>query len=157
QTVAIVGPTGAGKSTLVNLLPRFFDPVAGSVRIDGHDLRKVRLERLRSQIAFVFQEPFLFPMSIAENIAFGRPSATWKEIEAAARCANAHDFIERLPEGYDSVIGERGATLSGGERQRLGIARALLKNAPLLILDEPTSALDAETEASLLEALERAR
>ena len=155
ETIAIVGSTGAGKSTLVSLLPRFFDPLAGAVRIDGRDVRDVRLASLRQQIGLVLQEPFLFPLSIAENIAYGRPDATRKEIEAAARAANAHVFIEKLPEAYDAVIGERGSTLSGGERQRLAIARALLKNAPILILDEPTSALDAGTESLLLDALER--
>jgi ATP-binding cassette subfamily B protein/subfamily B ATP-binding cassette protein MsbA len=155
QTLAIVGATGAGKTTLVNLVPRFFDPWEGSVRIDGLDVRDVSLRSLRRQVALVLQEPFLFPLSVAENIAFGRPDATRPEIEAAARAANAHEFITHLPEGYDTVIGERGATLSGGERQRISIARAVLKNAPILILDEPTSALDAETERSILEALER--
>jgi ATP-binding cassette subfamily B protein/subfamily B ATP-binding cassette protein MsbA len=155
QTVAIVGPTGAGKSTLVGLVPRFFDPWQGRVLIDGQDVRTVQLKSLRQQVSLVLQEPFLFPLSIAENIAYGRPEASRAEIEAAARAANAHAFIERLPEGYDTVVGERGATLSGGERQRLSIARALLKDAPILILDEPTSALDAETEGLLLEALER--
>jgi ATP-binding cassette subfamily B protein/subfamily B ATP-binding cassette protein MsbA len=155
ETIAIVGETGAGKSTLVSLVPRFFDPWQGRVLVDGKDLRDLTLHSLRRQVALVLQEPFLFPFSIAENIAYGRPEASRSEIEAAAHSANAHDFIERLPEGYDTVIGERGATLSGGERQRLSIARALLKAAPILILDEPTSALDAETENMLLEALER--
>jgi len=155
ETIAIVGSTGAGKSTLVSLLPRFFDPQEGCVRIDGHDVREVQLASLREQIGLALQEPFLLPFSVAENIAYGRADATRKEIEAAARAANAHMFIERLPQGYDTIIGERGATLSGGERQRLAIARALLKDAPILILDEPTSALDAGTEALLLEALER--
>ncbi len=155
QTLAIVGPTGAGKSTLVNLIPRFFDPWEGRVLLDGHNLRDIRLKSLRAQVGLVLQEPFLFPFSIADNIAFGRPEAPRSEIEAAARAANAHDFIVRLPQGYETMLGERGGTLSGGERQRLSIARALLKNAPILILDEPTSALDAQTEALLLEALER--
>jgi ATP-binding cassette subfamily B protein/subfamily B ATP-binding cassette protein MsbA len=155
ETVALVGPTGAGKSTLVSLIPRFFDPWSGLVLIDGHDVRTVQLKSLRAQIALVLQEPFLLPLSAAENIAYGRPGATREEVEAAARAANAHEFIARLPEGYDTVLGERGATLSGGERQRLSIARALLKDAPILILDEPTSALDAGTESLLLEALER--
>jgi ATP-binding cassette, subfamily B, bacterial len=155
QTIAIVGPTGAGKTTLVNLVPRFFDPWQGEVLIDGHDVRHVRLRSLRDQIAIVLQDPVLFPISIAENIAFGRPDASRAQIEEAARNANAHDFISRLPEGYDTIAGERGATLSGGERQRLSIARALLKNAPILILDEPTSSLDADTEHLVLEALER--
>jgi ABC-type multidrug transport system fused ATPase/permease subunit len=155
QTVAIVGPTGAGKTTLVSLVPRFFDPWEGRVTVDGHDVREVQLKSLRQQVAVVLQDAFLFPFSIAENIAYGRPDAAREEIVAAAKAANAHGFIERLPEGYDTVVGERGATLSGGERQRIAIARALLKDAPILILDEPTSALDAETEALLLEALER--
>ncbi|MFM1770855.1 MAG: hypothetical protein RJA22_3384 [Verrucomicrobiota bacterium] len=155
QTVALVGATGAGKTTLVNLIPRFLDPQTGRVLIDGHDLREVNLASLRAQVALVLQEPFLLPLSIADNIACGRPGAARAEVEAAARAANAHDFITRLPEGYNTVLGERGSTLSGGERQRIAIARALLKNAPILILDEPTSALDAATEALLLEALER--
>jgi ATP-binding cassette subfamily B protein/subfamily B ATP-binding cassette protein MsbA len=155
QTIAIVGPTGAGKSTLVSLIPRFFNPWSGTITIDGYNIRNVKLKSLRNQVGIVLQEPFLFPLSIADNIAYGRPHATREEIGEAARAANAHQFIEKLPEGYDTVIGERGATLSGGERQRLSIARALLKNAPILILDEPTSALDAQTEGMLLEALER--
>jgi ATP-binding cassette, subfamily B, bacterial len=155
ETLAIVGSSGVGKTTLVELIPRFFDPQQGRVLVDGQDVREVQLQSLRSQIALVMQEPFLFPFSIAENIAFGKPDAARAEIEAAARTANAHEFIRRLPQGYDTVIGERGATLSGGERQRISIARALLKNAPILILDEPTSALDAETEQSILQALEK--
>ncbi len=155
ETVALVGATGAGKSTLVNLVPRFFDPWAGRVLVDEQDVRDVQLSSLRQQIALVLQEPFLLPLSIADNIAFSRPQATRTEIEAAARAANAQTFIEQLPQGYDTIIGERGATLSGGERQRLSIARALLKDAPILILDEPTSALDAETEHQLLTAIER--
>jgi ATP-binding cassette, subfamily B, bacterial len=155
EMIAIVGATGAGKTTLVSLVPRFFDPWAGRVLVDGKDVRDLQVQSLRRQVAFVLQEPFLFPFTIAQNIAYGRPEASRQEIEAAARTANAHDFIERLDEGYNTVIGERGATLSGGERQRLSIARALLKDAPILILDEPTSALDAETEADLVAALER--
>jgi ATP-binding cassette subfamily B protein/subfamily B ATP-binding cassette protein MsbA len=155
QTVAIVGATGAGKSTLVSLIPRFFDPWEGAVTIDGKDLRDVRLRDLRQQVAVVLQEPFLFPMSVAENIAYGRPEATRAQIENAARAANAHDFTMNLPSGYDTVIGERGGTLSGGERQRLSIARALVKDAPILILDEPTSAVDARTEHLVVEALRR--
>jgi ATP-binding cassette subfamily B protein/subfamily B ATP-binding cassette protein MsbA len=155
ETVAIVGPTGAGKTTMMNLLIRFFDPDSGAITIDGVDLRDMRHRSLREQIAMVLQDPFIFPVSIAENIAYGRPGATREQIQAAAVAANAHDYITRLPDGYDTLVGERGATLSGGEKQRLSIARAFLKDAPVLILDEPTSALDARTEAALLEALER--
>jgi len=155
QTVAIVGPTGAGKSTLVSLVPRFFDPWAGRVMLGGHDVKSLRIQSLRSQISVLFQEPLLLPVTVAENISYGRPNASRAEIEAAARAANAQSFIERLPRGYETVIGERGATLSGGERQRLSIARALLKDAPLLILDEPTSALDARTENQIMEAVGR--
>jgi ATP-binding cassette subfamily B protein/subfamily B ATP-binding cassette protein MsbA len=155
ETVAVVGPTGAGKTTLVSLVARFFDPWEGRVTLDGHDLRDIQLKSLRSQMAVVLQEPFLFPYTIAENIAYGRPGATQDEIEAAARVVNIHDFIAGLPRGYQTLVGERGVTLSGGERQRLSMARALLMDAPILILDEPTSAIDAETEGLLLEALHR--
>jgi ATP-binding cassette subfamily B protein/subfamily B ATP-binding cassette protein MsbA len=155
QTVAVVGATGAGKTTLVSLIPRFIDPWEGRVLVDGQDVRDVRLRDLRGQVAVVLQEPFLFPLSIADNIAYGRPGASRQQVEAAARAANLHAFVERLPGGYETVVGERGATLSGGERQRLSVARALLKHAPVLLLDEPTSALDAETEGLLLEALRR--
>jgi ATP-binding cassette subfamily B protein/subfamily B ATP-binding cassette protein MsbA len=157
ETLALVGATGAGKSTLVSLIPRFFDPWEGRVTIDGIDMRDIQLESLRTQIGIVLQEPFLLPLTVAENIAYGCPGASRDEIEAAAHAANAHEFIERLPEGYEAVIGERGAGFSGGEQQRLAIARALLKDAPILILDEPTSALDARTEALVIEALERLR
>ena len=155
ETVALVGDTGAGKTTLVSLIPRFFDPWEGQVTIDGIDIREAQLRSVREQVALVLQEPFILPLTIAENIAYGRPDASRQEIIAAATAARAHDFIDRLPDGYDTVVGERGATLSGGEKQRLSIARALLKNPPILILDEPTSALDAATEALLMEALER--
>jgi ATP-binding cassette subfamily B protein/subfamily B ATP-binding cassette protein MsbA len=155
EVVALVGPTGAGKTTLVGLLPRFFDPDEGRVLLDGHDVRDLRLRQVRDSVSLVLQESFLFPFSIAENIAYGRPGAGREEIVDAARAANAHEFVSLLPDGYDTLVGERGATLSGGERQRVAIARALLKDAPVLILDEPTSALDAETEGSLLQALER--
>jgi ATP-binding cassette subfamily B protein/subfamily B ATP-binding cassette protein MsbA len=155
ETVAIVGATGAGKSTLVSLIPRFFDPSAGRVLVDGHDLRDVQVLSVRRQVSVVLQDSFLFPMSVAENIAYGRPDASREEIEAAARVANADGFVRALADGYDTLVGERGATLSGGERQRIAIARAVLKDAPILILDEPTSALDARTEHELLEALDR--
>jgi ABC-type multidrug transport system fused ATPase/permease subunit len=155
EVVAIVGPTGAGKTTLVNLLARFFDPSSGRVLVDGHDLRALRIRSLRRQVAVVLQEPFIFPLSVADNIAYGRPDATRAEIEAAATVANAEGFVRLLPGGFDAVVGERGATLSGGEKQRISIARALLKDAPILILDEPTSALDARTEGLLLDALQR--
>lgn len=155
QTLAIVGPTGAGKTTLANLLVRFYDPWSGEIAIGGRDLRDLELRCLREQIALVLQDPFILPLSIAENIGYGRPGATREQIVRAAQAANADPFIERLDGGYDAVVGERGATLSGGEKQRLSIARAFLKDAPILILDEPTSALDARTEGLLLEALER--
>jgi ATP-binding cassette subfamily B protein/subfamily B ATP-binding cassette protein MsbA len=155
EVLAIVGPTGAGKTTLANLLVRFFDPWSGRVTIGGRDIRDFRVRSLRQQIALVLQDPFIFPLTVAENIAYGKPHAERNEILAAAAAANADEFVRRLPDGYDSVIGEKGATLSGGEKQRLSIARAFLKDAPLLILDEPTSALDARTEGMLLDALDR--
>jgi ATP-binding cassette subfamily B protein/subfamily B ATP-binding cassette protein MsbA len=155
QMLAVVGPTGAGKSTLVSLIPRFFDPGSGRVMIDGQDLRHARLRDVRAAVSIVLQEPFLLPLSVAENIAYGRPGATRAEVERAAVAANADAFVRALPQGYDTVIGERGATLSGGERQRLAIARAILKDAPILILDEPTASLDAATEASVMDALAR--
>jgi ATP-binding cassette subfamily B protein/subfamily B ATP-binding cassette protein MsbA len=155
ETIALVGPTGAGKTTLVSLIPRFFDPWQGQVTLDGMDIRDIELVSLRKQVSLVLQDPFLLPLTAAENIAYGRPEANREEIVAAAVTANADEFIRRLPGGYDSLLGERGATLSGGQKQRLAIARALLKDAPILILDEPTSALDAGTESQLLEALER--
>jgi ATP-binding cassette subfamily B protein/subfamily B ATP-binding cassette protein MsbA len=154
STVAVVGPTGAGKSTLAGLVLRFFDPDRGTVCFDGRDVRELRLADVRAQVALVSQEAFLFPISLAENIAYGRPAAGRAEIEAAARAAHAHDFIVGLPDGYDTVVGERGASLSGGERQRVAIARALLKDAPVVLLDEPTSALDTVTEAGVLAALD---
>jgi ATP-binding cassette, subfamily B, bacterial len=153
KTIALVGPTGAGKTTLAALVPRFLDPWEGRVLIDDYDVRDVQLKSLRQNVAMVLQEPFLFPISIAENIAYGQPAATMAQIEAAARIAGAHEFITRFPRSYQTVVGERGVTLSGGERQRLSIARAVLKNAPILVLDEPTSALDAETETALLTTL----
>ncbi len=156
-TVSLVGVSGAGKTTLASLVPRLFDPWSGRVLIDEQDLRTVRLRDLRERVSFVLQETYLFPTTIRENISYGRPGATPAEIEAAARAAGAHEFISKLPQAYDSVVGQRGATLSGGERQRIAIARALLKDAPILILDEPTSALDAETEDSFLAALDALR
>ncbi|MEI6148448.1 MAG: ABC transporter ATP-binding protein [bacterium] len=155
ETIALVGTTGAGKSTLVSLIPRLFDPWSGRILFDGMELRQARVADVRARVAVVLQDPFLLPLSISQNIAYGRPGAPAAEIEAAARSANAHEFIERLPQGYETVLGERGATLSGGQRQRLAIARAFLMNAPVLILDEPTAALDAGTEELLLEALHR--
>jgi ATP-binding cassette subfamily B protein/subfamily B ATP-binding cassette protein MsbA len=157
EMVALIGATGAGKSTMASLVPRLFDPWEGSVRIDGVDARDWRLADLRAQVSIVLQDPHLLPLSIADNIAYGRPGATRDEIEAAARAAQAERFIQKLPHGYDSLIGEAGATLSGGEKQRLSVARALLRDAPILILDEPTSALDAETEAALVRALDGMR
>jgi len=153
--IAVVGPTGAGKSTLLGLLPRFFDPVAGCVEIDGIDLREYRLKSLRHQIAMVLQPPLIFPLSVRDNIAYGRPGAAGEEIERAARLACIHDLIASLPEGYDTVIGESGVLLSEGEKQRITIARALLSNAPILILDEPTSALDVATESLVITGIER--
>src|SRR5450755_202393 len=147
EVLAIVGSSGAGKSTLVHLIPRFFDVTAGSILIDGHDVRDVTLASLRAQVGIVTQETVLFNDTVRNNIAYGQPHVPQKEVEAAARAALAHDFILALPAGYDTVIGERGVRLSGGERQRLAIARALLKNAPILILDEATSALDSESES----------
>jgi ATP-binding cassette subfamily B protein/subfamily B ATP-binding cassette protein MsbA len=155
ETLALVGPTGAGKSTLVSLIPRFFDPWQGRVVLNGIDARQFQIASLRARVAIVLQDPFLLPLSVAENIAYGRPGASHDEIVRAASAANAHEFIRRLPNGYQTVVGERGANLSGGERQRIAIARALLKDSPVLILDEPTSSLDAQTESQLLEALER--
>jgi ATP-binding cassette, subfamily B, bacterial len=155
EAVALVGPTGAGKSTLASLILRLFDPWQGRITFDGMNLRAIQLADLRARIALVLQEPYLLPLTIAGNIAYGRPDAARDEIVRAAVAANADSFIRELPQGYDTAIGERGQTLSGGQKQRLAIARALLKDAPVLILDEPTAALDAETETLLLEALER--
>ena len=155
ETVAFVGPSGAGKTTLLSMMSRFFDPDAGRVMLDGRDIRDIKLRCLRAHVAVVLQEPFLFPISIADNIAYGKPGSSRDRIIEAAKAANAHDFICEQPEGYDTVVGERGSTLSGGQRQRISIARALLKNAPILVLDEPTSALDPVSERLLLEAVER--
>lgn len=155
QRIGICGPTGGGKSTVLSLIPRFYDPTAGRVLIDGVDVSEYKLDSLRSQIGFVLQDTVLFAGKICDNIAYGRLDATRAEIIAAAKMANAHDFIMQMPEGYDSLVGERGLTLSGGQRQRIGIARAVVRNSPILILDEPTAALDTESEKSVMEALER--
>src|SRR5438874_2425999 len=153
--VGIVGTTGAGKTTLVNLLTRFYDPTEGQILLDGVDLRDHKLKDLRNQFAIVLQESVLFSTSLAENIAYARPSASEAEIVAAAKAANAHEFISKLPEGYQTLVGDRGMRLSGGERQRISVARAFLKDAPILILDEPTSSVDVRTETLILDAMER--
>jgi ATP-binding cassette subfamily B protein len=153
--LGIAGRTGAGKTTLVSLLMRFYDPSTGQILLDGVDIRDYKLADLRHQFAVVMQEPVLFSTSIAENIAYGRPGASFQDIVAAAKVANAHDFIVDLPNGYDTLVGERGMRLSGGERQRVALARAFLKDAPILILDEPTSSIDVATEAMIMEAMQR--
>ncbi len=155
EKVALVGKTGAGKSTLVSLIPRFFDPWSGRILIDDKDICDIRILSLRANVSILLQHPFILPVSVAENILYSRPTAEPAEIVAAAKAANAHEFIMRLPHGYETVVGEQGSTLSGGENQRLAIARAMLKDAPILILDEPTSSVDAKTESLLFEALKR--
>jgi ATP-binding cassette, subfamily B, bacterial len=155
QRIAIVGPSGAGKSTLVSLLPRFYEPQVGRVTLDGVDLREFQLKSLRQQIAMVLQPPLVFPITIRENIAYGRPEASEEEILAAAQMAGIHEFISQLPQGYETMIAEQGVTLSEGQKQRLTIARAILLDAPILILDEPTSSVDSETEALIMCGLER--
>jgi ATP-binding cassette subfamily B protein len=155
QSIALVGPTGAGKTTLISLMPRFYDASQGRILLDGTDIRNLTLKSLREQISIVLQEPLLFSGSIGENIRYGRLEAQMDEIVEAAKGANAHDFIMALPERYETIVGERGAQLSGGERQRIAVARAFLKNAPILILDEPTSSIDSRTEAIILDALDR--
>ena len=155
QMIGVVGSTGSGKSTIVSLLPRFYDPSSGRVLIDGADLRDLKLDGLRQQIAYVLQETVLFRGTVADNIAYGRGTATRDEIVAAAKLADADEFISRMPQGYDTMVGDRGDTLSGGQRQRIGIARALIRNNPILILDEPTAALDTESEKQVMEALKQ--
>ncbi|MGA3052652.1 MAG: ABC transporter ATP-binding protein [Candidatus Korobacteraceae bacterium] len=155
QLVGIVGPTGSGKSTIVSLIPRFYDSTAGSVMIDGHDVRDYKLHELREQVGYVLQDTVLFRGTVLENIAFGRPDATREQIIEAARTANGDEFIARMPNGYDTMVGERGLTLSGGQRQRIGIARVMVRNSPILLLDEPTAALDSESEKLVIDALEK--
>jgi subfamily B ATP-binding cassette protein MsbA len=155
QVAAFVGPSGTGKTTLVSLIPRFYDPVSGNIGIDGTDVRRYRLRSLRDQISFVLQDTLLFRATIWENIAYGKPGASPKEIKRAAELANAQEFIEEMPEGYDTMVGERGVTLSGGQRQRIAIARAVIRDTPILILDEPTVGLDAASEQSVIEALDK--
>jgi ATP-binding cassette subfamily B protein len=155
EKIAIVGPTGAGKSTLVSLLPRFYDPQSGHVTIDGIDIREFQLKSLRRQIAMILQPPLVFPLTIRENIAYGRPEASMEEIVSAAKVAQVHDFVEQLPQKYETLVSEQGSTLSEGQKLRLTIARGILLNAPILILDEPTSSVDSETEALIMEGLER--
>jgi subfamily B ATP-binding cassette protein MsbA len=155
QFIGVVGATGGGKSTVVGLIPRFYDPGAGRVLVDGVDVREFKLEGLRKQIGFVLQDTVLFCGTVRDNIAYGRPGASEEDIIVAAKLANAHEFIVRMPKGYDSLVGERGLTLSGGQRQRIGIARAIIRDAPILILDEPTAALDTESEKLVIDALEQ--
>src|SRR5204862_4131345 len=153
--LGVVGATGAGKTTLISLLTRFYDPIEGAILLDGVDLRDYKLADLRRQFAVVLQEAVLFSTSIADNIAYAAPGATREQIVAAAQAANAHEFIERLPQGYDTEVGDRGVKLSGGQRQRIALARAFLKDSPILILDEPTSSVDGRTEAAIVDALGR--
>jgi subfamily B ATP-binding cassette protein MsbA len=155
QRAALVGLTGSGKSTLIGLIPRLYDTSAGSISIDGHDVRSFTLESLRRQVSFVLQEAVLFHTTVAENIAYGKPGATREEIIRAATLANADEFIERLPKGYDTLVGERGETLSGGQRQRIAIARAIIRDASILLLDEPSAALDPQSEELVFKGLDR--
>ena len=155
QVAALVGPTGAGKTTIISLIPRFYDPLSGVVKIDGLDVRRYTQKSLRQQISFVLQETLLFHAPVWKNIAYGKPGASRAEILRAAELANAYEFIEKMPQGYDTMIGERGATLSGGQRQRIAIARAVIRDTPILILDEPSSGLDAASEKLVFDALDR--
>jgi len=155
QVAAFVGPSGAGKSTIMSLIPRFYDPTSGQVKVDGSDIRGYKLRSLREQMSFVLQDTVLFRVPIWQNIAYGKPEAQRAEIMRAAELANAHEFIEKMPDGYDTMVGERGVSLSGGQRQRIAIARAIIRNTPILLLDEPTSGLDAESEQAVFEALGR--
>jgi len=150
-----VGPTGSGKSTLIGLIPRMYDASGGQIAIDGRDIRSYTLASLRSQVSFVLQDAVLFHATVAQNIAYGKPGATRDEIVRAAMLANADEFIRRMPRGYDTVVGERGDTLSGGQRQRIAIARAIIRNSPILLLDEPSAALDPESEALIFTGLSR--
>jgi ATP-binding cassette, subfamily B, bacterial len=155
QVSAFVGPTGAGKTSIISLIPRFYDPTEGVIKIDGIDIRNLKQKSLRNQMSFVLQETLLFHAPLWQNVAYGRPNASRKEIIRAAELANAMEFIEKLPNGLDTMLGERGMTLSGGQRQRLAIARAVIRNTPILILDEPTSGLDSASEKLVFEALDR--
>jgi ABC-type multidrug transport system fused ATPase/permease subunit len=155
QMVGVVGPTGGGKSTIVSLIPRFYDPTAGSVQIDGVDIRDYKLQALRNNIGYVLQETVLFQGTVRENIAYGHAGCTEQQIMDAAKLADVDEFVLRMPHGYDTIVGERGDSLSGGQRQRIGIARAVIRNNPILILDEPTAALDTESESLVVRALEK--
>ena len=155
QVAALVGPTGAGKTTIINLIPRFYDPSEGVIKIDGQDIKRFKQKSLREQISFVLQDTLLFHGPIWQNIAYGKPDASRAEILRAAELANAKEFIDKMPHGYDTLVGERGVTLSGGQRQRIAIARAIIRNTPILILDEPSSGLDAASERFVFDALDR--
>ncbi len=153
--VALVGPTGAGKTTIINMIPRFYDPAKGVVKIDGTDVKQFKNKSLRQQISFVLQDTVLFRGPVWQNIAYGKPDASRQEIIAAAEAANATEFIDKMPQGYNTMVGEHGVTLSGGQRQRIAIARAIIRNSPILIMDEPTSGLDAASEQLVFEALDK--
>jgi len=155
QMIGVVGPTGGGKSTIVSLIPRFYDPTAGKIEIDGVDIRDYKLQALRNHIGYVLQETVLFQGTVRDNISYGRAGATEDDIMNAAKLADVDEFVSRMPQGYDTIVGERGETLSGGQRQRIGIARAIIRNNPILILDEPTAALDTESESVVMKALQR--